>query len=55
MKKNFRFGFSVGDIVSGVSLGLLVEIIRPWASTARGKYFAQVLVETRLKSGPFSL
>jgi len=31
----------------------LAEVIRPWAPTARGKYFVQVLVETKLKSESF--
>jgi len=32
-KNNFRFQFCVGDIISGVGLGLLAEVIGSWAPT----------------------
>jgi len=44
-EKNYKvwdFGFFVGDIISGVRLGFLVEVIRPWTSTTRGRYFAHI-------------
>jgi len=31
----------VGDVISRVGLGLLAQVIRLWAPTARGKYFAK--------------
>ena len=38
----FGFLFFVGDVTSGIRLGLLREVIGPWAPTARWKYFAQI-------------
>jgi len=38
----------VGDVISWVGLGLLAEVIGPWAPTARGKYFIQVFTQYKL-------
>ena len=41
------------DIIRVVGSGILVEVIRPGAPTARGKYFTQDFMQSRLTSESF--
>ena len=49
----FGFLFFVGDVISGVGLGLLAGVIGPWAQLLDRSILLKFLVDTRLKSKSF--
>jgi len=48
----FEFCFFVDDVMSGIGLGFLAEVIGPWTPTSRGKYLAQVVSAGNLVISP---
>jgi len=54
-KKNLSFGFQgfCGWCIGGINLGLLANVIGPWAPTAEKKFSLKCLVENWLKSKSF--